>query len=301
MQLPDLNLLPALDALLREASVARAAERMHVSASAMSRTLTRLRRVTGDELLVPAGRRLVLTERARRMQPEVERALAVALAALHPAPPEDPAAVETVLTIRGNHDTHALFLPALVAQARAQAPGIRLRFLPEGDDDPAALRADGVDLDIGHHDELPPDILSAALGAERLVAVMSRDHPLAGTELTLERFAAAEQLTISRRGRLHDDLDRLLGEHGLTRLTRASTATSWAAALTALDGQTLAILPRLVAAHYARLLPLAIHDIPLDLPDIPYGMAWHRRSHTDPAHRWLRSALHAVALGHGRR
>ncbi|GAA2840200.1 LysR family transcriptional regulator [Kribbella solani] len=291
MQLPDLNLLPALDALLREGSVARAAERMNISASAMSRTLTRLRRVTGDELLAPAGRGLVLTERARQLQPAVERALADALSALRPVPPKDLASIEAVLTLRSSPDVHMLFLPPLERRLRVEAPRVQLRLLPEGDDDPTVLRHDDIDLDLGHYGALPADIRSKRLGVERMVALLHRDHPLAAGPMTLEAFAAAEQLTVSRRGRLQDVLDRALQEQGLARTVRATTSTSWAAALTVLNGGALAILPSRVAAHYAEVLPVVYRPIPLELPTVEFAMAWHRRNDDVPVHGWLRAAV----------
>lgn len=81
---PDLNLLIALDALLAEASVAGAARRLGLSASAMSRTLSRLRAVTGDPLLVRAGRRLVPTPYAEEIRPRTRQVLDKAHAILRP-------------------------------------------------------------------------------------------------------------------------------------------------------------------------------------------------------------------------
>ncbi|GAA3071716.1 hypothetical protein GCM10020000_65470 [Streptomyces olivoverticillatus] len=176
MQLPDMNLLPALNALLREGSVTGAAAEMSVSASAMSRTLGRLRRVLGDPLLVPAGRGLALTPRALELRPQVEAALIGALAALQPAQPLDIASVARQFTVRTNDGLAVVIGPELTGRIAREAPGIRLRILPECEEDPADLR-DRVDLDIGHLPELPHDVRSLELPPARLCGRLPRGFP----------------------------------------------------------------------------------------------------------------------------
>lgn len=199
VQLPDLNLLPALDALLRTESVSEAAEAMHVSPSAMSRTLRRLRRVMGDPLLVPSGRGLALTPRALSLRASVEAATAGALAALQPPQPTDIASISRRFVIRANDAMAVVLGGALTARAATQAPGIRLRIVPEGEELPTELR-DRVDLDVGVQPELPHDVRSQPLSEHRYAAVARADAPFAGEPLTVERFAALPHLTVSRRG-----------------------------------------------------------------------------------------------------
>lgn len=294
MQLPDLNLLPALDALLREGSVAGAAEEMSVSASAMSRTLGRLRRVVGDPLLVPSGRGLQLTPRARELQPQVQAALGVALAALRPVEGLELATLEREFTIRTNDGVATVLGPALAAHCAAEAPGIRLRLLPEGDEDPVDLRR-GIDLDVGELPPLPPDVRSSELAGDRYVAVARADAPYACGPLTVERFAALPQITSTRRGRARSVVDERLAALGLRRDVLATVPTHGAACWFALESDALALVPASVAAHAARHLPLAVLDIPLDLPPIRLGMAWQLRLDADPAHRWLRRTLTRIA------
>src|SRR5882757_8820810 len=181
VRLPDMNLLPALDALLREGSVTGAAAVMNVSPSAMSRTLARLRRVVGDPLLVPSERGLVLTPRARELRPQVEPALAQALAALRPPPPVDIADVSRDFALRTNDAVAVVLGSALTAYVARQAPGVRLRILPEGEEDPADLR-DSVDLDIGALPGIPPDVRSEFLYEIRYAAVIrsTADEATAG-------------------------------------------------------------------------------------------------------------------------
>ncbi|MEU5051118.1 LysR family transcriptional regulator [Streptomyces sp. NPDC021096] len=290
MQLPDMNLLPALDALLREGSVTGAAARMNVSASAMSRTLGRLRRVLGDPLLVPAGRGLALTPRALELRPRAEAALAGALAALRPAEPLDIASVQRDFTLRTNDAFAVVVGPALTERVAREAPGIRLRFLPEGDEDPADLR-DGVDLDIGRLPALPHDVRSAPLARHHFVTVCRAGAPHAHEPLTVERFAALPHITVTRRGRLRGVVDERLAVLGLSRQVLATVPSHATACFLALSSDALALVAAPVAAHAARTMPLVVRDVPLSLPGVDTGMAWHVRVDDDPAHRWLREAV----------
>ncbi|MFE0682765.1 LysR family transcriptional regulator [Streptomyces sp. NPDC058961] len=289
-QLPDMNLLPALDALLRAGSVAGAAAEMRISPSAMSRTLGRLRRVVGDELLVPCGRGLALTPRARELQPRVEAALASALAALRPPPELELATLRREFRIRVNDSVAIIFGSALTGRVLREAPGVRLRMLPEGDEDPADLR-DRIDLDVGQMGELPHDIRSESLGAYGYAAIARADGPYATEHLTPERFAALPHITVTRRGRVRSVVDEKLAELGLERDVLATAPTYTAACFLALRSDALALVPREFAVEAARAMPLAVLDIPLDLPASPYRQAWHLRVDADPAHRWLRGAL----------
>ncbi|MBB4895054.1 DNA-binding transcriptional LysR family regulator [Streptomyces olivoverticillatus] len=296
MQLPDMNLLPALNALLREGSVTGAAAEMSVSASAMSRTLGRLRRVLGDPLLVPAGRGLALTPRALELRPQVEAALIGALAALQPAQPLDIASVARQFTVRTNDGLAVVIGPELTGRIAREAPGIRLRILPECEEDPADLR-DRVDLDIGHLPELPHDVRSLELPPHGYAAVCRADSPHAQGPLTVEGFAAAAHITVSRRGRFHSVVDERLAELGLRRNVLATVPTQMTACFLALHSDALALVPAPVGARAAEVMPLAVLEIPLSLPQVPMGMAWHARLDADPAHAWLRRAAARAAAG----
>jgi DNA-binding transcriptional LysR family regulator len=293
--LPDMNLLPALDALLRAGSVAGAAAELNVSASAMSRTLGRLRRVVGDPLLVPSGRGLTLTPRARDMQPRVQAALAGAVAALRPPADVELSSLRREFRIRTN-DGIALSLGApLLALVAREAPGVRLRLLPEGEEDPADLRTH-VDLDVGQlPDPLPHDVRASTLHEHRMVAVARAAAEFAREPLTPERFAALPHITVTRRGRAHSVVDEHLARLGLRRDVLATAPTYGAACFFALRTDALALVPAEVAREAERWMPLVVLEVPLDLPRFPSGQAWHVRLDTDPAHRWLRGALARVA------
>src|SRR5215470_15377474 len=133
MARPDLNLLVTLDVLLAEGSVARAAERLRLSPSAMSRALARLRTTTGDPLLVRAGRGLVPTRRALELRAQVGQLVQDSEAVLRPADALDLARLERTFTVRSSEGFVETFGPRLIARIGDAAPGVRLRFVQKID------------------------------------------------------------------------------------------------------------------------------------------------------------------------
>ena len=155
MSTPDLNLLVTLDVLLAEGSVARAARRLRLSPSAMSRALARLRETTGDPLLVRAGRGLVPTPRALELRERVGQLVQDGEAVLRPAEKLDLKQLVRTFTLRTSEGFVENFGPALIARVGREAPGVRLRFVQKPDKDSAPLRDGSVDLEtgvVGRHD-----------------------------------------------------------------------------------------------------------------------------------------------------
>src|SRR5215212_6583110 len=149
MATPDLNLLVTLDVLLAEGSVARAAHRLQLSPSAMSRALARLRETIGDPLLVRAGRGLVPTPRAIELRDQVSRLVEDAKAVLRPAEELDLNRLVRTFTLRTSEGFVENFGPELIARVSEGAPGARLRFVQKTDKDSALLRDGAVDLETG--------------------------------------------------------------------------------------------------------------------------------------------------------
>src|SRR3982750_4615006 len=149
MARPDLNLLATLDVLLAAGSVARAAERLRLSPSAMSRALARLRKTTGDPLLVRAGRGLVPTPRALELRAQVSQLVHDATAVLRPAEQLDLSQLVRTFTIRTREGFVENFGPDLIARVSAEAPGVRLCFVQKPNKDSTPLREGIVDLETG--------------------------------------------------------------------------------------------------------------------------------------------------------
>src|SRR6266850_2045658 len=149
MSRPDLNLLATLDVLLTEGSVARAAQRLRLSPSAMSRALARLRETTGDPLLVRAGRGLVPTPRALELRERVGQLVQDGEAVLRPSQNLNLKHLVRTFTLRTSEGFVENFGPDLLARIGEQAPGVRLRFVSKPDKDSTPLRDGTVDLETG--------------------------------------------------------------------------------------------------------------------------------------------------------
>lgn len=290
---PDLNLLILLDVLLEEGSVTAAGRRLRLSPSATSRALARLRRATGDPLLVRAGRGLAPTPRAVELRDSVHQLVQDAEAVLRPAADPDLAALSRTFTVRTGDGFVENFGPALVARVAAQAPGVRLRFTQKPDKDPTLLRQGAVDLETGVLDQLPgPDIRSTALFGDRFVGVVREQHRLAIGSLTSRDYAAARHVHVSRRSLDGGPVNEAVAAAGHTRLAVVVVDGFAAALALARNSDLVATVP---ARHTANLrVGLHTFDLPFAVPEITVSLQWHVRFHADPTHRWLREHMRAV-------
>ena len=289
---PDLNLLLTLDALLAEGSVAGAARRLRLSPSAMSRSLARLREATGDPLLVRAGRGLVPSPRALALRERIGPLVQEVQAALRPAAALNLGQLQREFTIRTREGFVENFGAALLARVWAEAPGVRLRFVPKPDRDPAPLRSGLVDLETGIVGAATaPDLRALALFQDRFVGVTSPEHPLGRGRATAARYAARRHIAVSRSGKPGGPVDDALAALGLAR-DIAVTVASFADAL-ALASRTdlIATVPE---RHTGTLRDgLLTFTLPVAQAPIAVSLLWHPRMDGDAAHRWLRGCVRA--------
>ncbi len=290
---PDLNLLVALDILLTEGNVARAARRLRLSPSAMSRTLARLRETTGDPLLVRAGRGLVPTPRAQVLHDQAGPLVEAATALLRPADRLDLATLTRTFTLRSSEGFAETFGPVLMARMSAEAPGVRLRFAAKPDKDGGPLRTGAVDLETGVvGTDSSPELRTQALFRDRFVAVVSAGHPLANGNMTPARFAAGRHVVASRRGRESGPIDDELARLGLRREVAALVDGFATALALARSSDLIATVPE---RHTAALRTgMATFPVPVPVAEIAIAMQWHPRMDADPAHRWLRQCVREV-------
>lgn len=287
----DLNLLVALDALLEEGSVGGAARRLHLSAPAMSRTLGRIRTVTGDAILVRTGRTMAPTPFAAGVRERVHALVAEAQTVLAPERELDLATLSRTFALQAHDGVTTAIGPWLLEAVRTQAPHVALRLLPEQAVDTLELKHGHLDLEIGSGLPTLPEIRSETLLRDRLVVAMRAGHPLDGPPLTRARFAAADHVIVSRRGRLEDPIDAALEAAGLRRRVVASAPTSTAALHFAAAGDLLVVVSDRLCRPAIAALGLRTVPVPLDLEPLPLVVAWHERYEDDRAHAWLRSLV----------
>lgn len=292
---PDLNLLATLDALLAEGSVAGAARRLRLSASAMSRALARLRKATGDPLLVRAGRGLVPSPRALELRERIGPLVEEARAALRPAAALKLDRLERRFTLRTREGFVENFGAALLARVASEAPGVRLRFVPKPDKDSAPLRDGSVDLETGVVGAATGlELRAQALFRDRFVGVVRAGHALADGTVTAGRYAAAGHVAMSRRGLDRGPVDEALTALGLARDIVATVAGFSEALALARGTDLVATVPE---RHTARLRE-GLHSFALPrelaLQDFTVSLLWHPRMDGDAAHRWLRGCVREV-------
>ncbi|NCT85362.1 MAG: LysR family transcriptional regulator [Comamonadaceae bacterium] len=290
---PDLNLLLTLDALLAEGSVAAAARRLRLSPSAMSRSLARLREATGDPLLVRAGRGLVASPRALELRERIGPLVQAAQAALRPAAALDLARLAREFTLRTREGFVENFGAALLARVAAEAPGVRLRFVPKPDRDSTPLRDGSVDLETGIVGPASgPELRTQALFRDRFIGVVRAGHALSQAPVTAARYAAGRHIAIARRGSHRGAIDELLAGAGLQREMAVTVAGFSEALALARASDLIATVPE----RHTGTLRDGLHsfELPLSQEDFTVSLLWHPRMDGDAAHRWLRGCLREV-------
>ncbi len=293
MTRPDLNLLVTLDVLLAEGSVARAARRLQLSQSAMSRALARLRETTGDPLLVRAGRGLVPTPRALALRERVARLVEESSRVLSPDQALDLATLERTFTLRTRDGFVENFGPRLIARASKEAPGVQLRFVQKPDKESTGLRDGSVDLELGVvTSNTSPELRARALFHDRLVGVVRKRHPLTRGRMTPARYAAGRHLTVSRRGLARGPVDESLETLGLTRDVAAIVGGFSEALALVRQSALIATVPE----KQTMALRAGLHSFPLPFPTaaLTVSLLWHPRLDADAAHRWFRGVVRSV-------
>jgi DNA-binding transcriptional LysR family regulator len=290
MATPDLNLLVTLDALLDAGSVARAAQRLRLSPSAMSRALARLRQATGDPLLVRAGRGLVPTPRALELRAPVAQLVLDATAVLRPAETLDLKQLVRTFTLRTSDGFVENFGPGLIARIGKEAPGVQLRFVPKTNKDSASLRDGTVDLETGVVGKATgPEVRAQALFRDRFIGVVRLGHPLCRGKITPARYAAGRHVLVSRRSLDMGPIDEALELLGLQReIVTVVGGFSTALAL----ARTTELIASVPERHTGNLRAgMHCFALPVAIPEVTVSLLWHPRLDADPAHRWLRGCV----------
>jgi len=294
MQL-DLNLLTVLDALLDEGSVLGAADRLRLSSPAVSRSLGRIRRLTGDDILVRTGRTMTPTPYALAVRDQVGELVRQAHDVLAPRRELDLAGLDRTFTLQCHDVLTAALAPTLLDAVARLAPGVQLRFLAEPASDTDDLRHGRIDLAIGATVPDLPEFRSETIGHDRVVAILRRDHPYAG-RLDLAAYAAQPHILVSRRGRLTDPVDDILATHGLHRRVLAAVGTAASAMLIISRGDAVLTAPQATWSPLIETFGLRTEPLPVPVPAPPMICSWHQRYDTDAGHTWLRGLVrHTLA------
>ena len=291
----DLNLLVALDALLAERSVSRAAVRLHLSQPAASALLARLRELFGDPLLLRSARGMLPTPRALELLGPVRQVLDAIETIVQPRAAFDAARAVCTFTLSASDYVEYALLPTLADYLEHKAPGVRLEVRPLDLQSVAKQMESGdVDLCITGLQNAMPGLHVRPLYTERMVSVVRRDHPGAGARLTLDKFCSLEHIRVSVPGSgFSARIDAALAALGRKRHVRLAVPHFLMVPEIVARSDMISALPERLARGYAK--KLRIFEPPLDLESFSVGEIWHDRTERDPAQQWLRDVLLELA------
>lgn len=286
----DVALLSTLVAVSDVGTVTGAAVRLGHTQSAVSHQLERLRAIVRDPLFVRSGRGVVPTARAE-MLAQRARELLVELEQFTRLDSFDPAQWQATFTVAANDFQRDLLLPPLVSRIRAQAPGVTLRVIPSDVPTPAMLRHDHAQLVLSPRPPEGADILHQRLFEDRFRVFY--DPRVRQAPRGLEGYLAAEHVTVVYEPRRQLAFDEALEKRGVVRRFRVTVPGFAGMAAFVRGSDLLACAPGLLREDLLR--GLADCAVPVRAPTLPMFLIWHARHRGDPAHRWMRDQVLAVA------
>jgi LysR family nod box-dependent transcriptional activator len=294
----DLNLLVALDALLSERSVTRAAQRVGLSQPGMSNALARLRRLFDDPLLVRRGATLVPTARAEALVGPVQEALQLIRGALEAPPDFDPATDRRSFRLSCSDYSVLMLIGPLVRALAAEAPGLMVEVLPRLADAGRALRNGDADLVIE-----PPEIMgendleSMRLWDDRWECCVWEGNTRVGKRMTMERYTALGHLIYSMgsAGQPVALPDLHMARLGVPRRIEVSVESFLLAPFLLQGTDLVTLIPKRAEAFLRRTGDIRVLESPVELPPLVETLWWHARATADPAHAWLRTRIGEVA------
>jgi DNA-binding transcriptional LysR family regulator len=292
----DLNLLVALDVLLKEQSVTRTAEALHLSPSAVSNSLGRLREYFDDELLVQIGRKMELTPRAEGLRESV-RDLLLRFDSTIAAPAAfEPHSSDRLFRIFSSDYTQMVLGPALMALAAQQKATIRIEFVPQVAHPHRDLERGEADLLIIPTGFMSPDHPREVLYKEGFVCMVWRDGELARGELSFERYVAAEHVVMQPGSGRTDAFEGwFLKRYGITRRVQVLTYSFITLPALLVGTDRVATVHERVARRLAGVWPLEIRPTPMAIDAMEQAMQWHKFRTNDPGLSWLRSLASEAA------
>jgi DNA-binding transcriptional LysR family regulator len=288
----DLNLLVALDALLQERNISRAAERVNLSQPAMSNALGRLREYFGDELLIPVGRQMMLTPRAESLQQPVrEILLRVDSDVVAPAV-FDPATSIRSFSMLVSDFTTTVFMPPLLRALYSSAPLVQIHLEPQGRTPHELLEegeADFLIIPMQYVSSLHPCV---PLFEDDYVVVSWEDHPTIRDSLSREQYLQAGHVVSSIGSGGNRNLPVLEGwfleREGIARKIEVTASTMAALPSLVVGTARLATVHRRIAMHAQQHLPIRIWPSPMKIPKLVQMLQWNKVREADPGLRWIR-------------
>ncbi len=294
----DLNLLVVLDALLTEKHVTRTGARLHLSQPAISHSLSKLRVLLDDPILIRQGSEVVLSALAQNLQAPLKEILSQIEILLGKSIDFVPANSHRTFRLAMSDYGAAIVLPKLLRQLRAEAPNTTLVVTQDSRHGMLEQIAQGkIDLALGVFPNLSADISSEVLFEETFSCLLDRSTLPANGQLDLDNYLLRPHISVSVDGCSNGEIDRLLRDEGLQRRIAVSVP-HWRTAPSMISNTDLILTVATRTLDNALLdEELVSLSPPLPIPPFPFVQLWHNRFGEDPAHRWLREQVRQV-VGH---
>lgn len=286
----DLNLLVALDALLTEGSITRAAEKVHLGQSAMSSALARLREYFDDELLVQVGRRMELTPRALALRDPVRDVLVRVEAAVVTQPLFDCEQSDREFRLTVSDYTNAVLMPHLMTLVDEQSAKVRFKLLPQVQNPQVALERGDVDLMIIPERYASREHPNEDLFSEAFCCLVWAGSDLAKGKLTLERYLGQGHVVMEPPNAMAYETTAL-AELGIHRRIEVTTFSFTTAPALVVNTSRIATTHRRLAIQAEKWLPVVSRPLPVAIPLMKQSMQWHKYRTKDPGLAWLRGML----------
>ncbi|MCW5719970.1 MAG: LysR family transcriptional regulator [Devosia sp.] len=288
----DLNLLVALEALLDEKSVTRAAERMHLSQAAMSNALTRLRDFFEDDLLVRVGRQMVMTDRARVIHEDVRDLLRQIDARVLNPREFRPEEQQRTISIMTSDVASIVFMTSVSRKIAARAPGIAFNIRPIVHPPHAYLEQGRMDFLLIPRQYTSPQHPMQELYSEPFACLLWNEGRFAGRDLTMEDYLQAGHVTveIGQMAKVPADRNLIEQTHGMLRsavTVNAFSAVPWMV----LGTDRIGTLPLSLARIFADILPLEVRPLPFDVPENRLVLQWGKFAEDDACLKWVRQSI----------
>jgi len=292
----DLNLLVALDAMLKERSISRAAERMHLSQSAMSNALARLREYFDDDLLVQVGRKLELTPRAESLQDAVRDVL-VRIDTTIAASPEFIAAESTrVFRLLVSEYTSTVLMPLVLELAWKESKTVGFDLVPQTMEPDKLLTRGEADLLIIPNAWIASEHPSDALFEETYHCIVWEGNQRIGDTLSFDEYVSAGHVAVQFGPEKMPAFEGwFLKRFGIARRVEVTTTNMLAPLSLIVGTERIATVHSRLAKRAAQFLPIRILTPPIEIPALTQSMQWHKYRSQDPGTVWLRDLLHRAA------
>lgn len=286
----DLNTLVTLKVLLDERHVTRAADKLSLTQSAVSRTLAKLRQDFDDPLLVKSGKHLSLSIKAERLYLPLTQVLEQVNALLVPETFDPLTAQGCIRLATNDYGSHAL-LPRLVPLLNEAAPGIKVTAVDWRSNLMAELEDNKVDVIIGGSAEPPPNVYQRIVASDGFQGVVRKGHPNE-SGLDLEQYLALKHIMISPKGVGASVVDEELKKLGHERNVAIRMPHFFAALEIIAKTDFMILLPEHFVRRYVDLSKFSTVEVPFEVPGFDVSMFWHAGMHQDPMHQWFRQFVY---------